>query len=236
MGKYVMTEVRFGRQVTSGPFEVSPEGRTILSSTPVLAKPKGTIYAADAREQAMRRDDPEIDRRWTEIEAELERRRPGAILRGPNNVYYDFTGEDGLLREWTRLLDEANARFLARLPPLPVKEGDFVEVSGVALRVGKTDKLTRTVTLEQLDGEGAVQTSVPRCRADRLTPLAGTPDPAALLAPAPPPHMTDAFDRIRFRMRNLKAILREAGVWSDEPLLSRADDPIPRPASEVLDD
>lgn len=234
MGKYEMSEIRFGREVRSGPFGVSPEGRTILSIDRGMTSPKGRIFAASAREEAVRREDPAIDRRWREIEEELERRRPGAILRGPRRLNYDFTDEEDLLREWMKLLDEASALFLARLPPLPVQQGDFVEVAGAVLRVGSTNRLARTVTLEQLDERGAVQTSVSRCRADLLSPLAVPPDPAGLQAPEAPAHMTETFDRIRFRMQSLKELLRSAGVWSDEPYLTRQGDLIPRPASEVI--
>jgi len=234
MSDWKVSEERLGRKVISGPFATSPDGKTVLSHDGEAAEPKGRIFRADEIEESVRRDDPEVDRRWTAIESELEGRRPGAILRGKDAVYYDFTDEDELLRLWMKTLDDARARFLAKLPPLPVSEGDFVEVAGVVLRVGRADLLTRTVTLEQLDERGAVQTSISRCRADRLTPLAGSPDPAALLAPSAPVHMTDTFDRIRFRMRSLKELLREEGIWSDVPYLTKKGQLLPRPGDEVL--
>lgn len=236
MSDWRVAEVRMGREVVSGPFAISPEGKTVLSHDGRATEPRGRIYRAREIEESVRREDPEIDRRWTAIERDLEGRRPGAILRGKDGVYYDFTDEAELLGLWMKTLDDAHARFLAKLPPLPVREGDFVVVGGAILRVGRTDLLTRTVTLEQLDERGAVQTSIPRCRADRLTPLAGSPDPAALLAPAAPAHMTDTYDQIRFRMRSLKELLREEGIWSDVPYLTKKGQLLPRPGDEVLAD
>lgn len=108
--------VQVGRQVLVGPFRMGPDGRLEIEEGAGLGLSERDVYAADAHEQAHRKEDPDFDRRWTEIEEELVRRRPGAILRGKWTVYYDFTGEPDLLARWKRLLDGAAAATREKKP------------------------------------------------------------------------------------------------------------------------
>lgn len=114
---FLLTEIRMGRRVLVGPFRVEADGRLVLREDEALKVADRAVYAPGAHERARRKEDPAFDHGWTEIEKELLRRKPGAILRSEWAIYYDFTGAPDLLERWERLLDGAKEARRPEEPP-----------------------------------------------------------------------------------------------------------------------
>lgn len=202
--KYKMLAITIGREVVhmEGLSLEGPDGR------------RRRFYTASPRQEKVRKSDPEIDRDWSAVESELEARRPGAVQRIDGSVVVDFTDEPELLARWMEVVDRAEAIVEAKLPPLPVKTGDFVEVNGRIFRVGHVNLHDRTVETQQLDATGALVSSVNKCHADMLTPLPHPPRPEEFAAPPPPAHLRSGDERARHFMRSHREHLQEAGVWT----------------------
>jgi hypothetical protein len=179
---------------------------------PLPPPPDVPVWWRERYEAQRRRDDPELERALADLERRLAERDPRWVRKCGDETSYDFARAMDLLEVWTRVQDEGEARHIARMPPLAVKPGDFVDVGGQPMRVKSVNVLERTASLVLLDARGfaiAGDTGVP---AEGLRPL---PAPPTTHAPEPPASMTDPLERARFRKNALRAALARAGLDDD---------------------